>query len=238
MHSDVFWWISLSVSIACLTFLLARSRLLQRENENLKNIHRLLQEDHAKECERRAIAEERASRIFELEQMIQIKTENIENLLKDQSELKRELAEKNIRLIQQVQYDEEKNHFLQQAQERLNESFKVISTEAFNHNVQSFLELATARFEKLQDFAKQELVVRQQAIDHLVQPIQSCLQTVEQKMAELEKSRLMAYSSLTEQVSSLARTQTKLQAETANLVKALRMPHVRGRWGRFNYNVS
>jgi DNA recombination protein RmuC len=228
---DIFLWISLSVSVASFAFLWARCRYLQKENKDVKSIKISLQESYAKECERRAIAEEKASRLVELEQVTQKKTESIEKLLIEQSDLKRQLAEKETLLIHQMQYEEEKLILLQQAQERLTETFKVISAEALNHNIHSFLELAISRFEKLQDHAKQDLTLRQQAIDHLLGPIQSCLHNVDQKMAELEKSRLMAYSSLTEQVHSLAKTQTQLQVETANLVKALRMPHVRGRWG-------
>lgn len=224
-------WMGLSLLLVSLTLLGARSRRLQYENLHLQSTSHTLQENWMRECERRAIAEEKASRLMELEKVIKNKEESVEKLLTEQITLKSQLAEKEMCLIQQTQYEQERLVLLQQSQDRLKESFKALSTDALNHNIQTFLELATARFEKIHDHAKQELNVRHQAIDHLVKPIQSCLQTVDQKMADLERSRLMAYSTLTEQVHSLAKTQTQLQMETANLVKALRMPHVRGRWG-------
>jgi DNA recombination protein RmuC len=226
-----FPWIGFIVLLVVLAFLWARGRRLQHEKQHLQTINHTLQESWMRECERRATAEEKASRVLELEKGIKQKDENFEKLLLEQSDLKSQIAEKQTRLTQQAQYEQERLTLLQQAQERLTEAFKVLSTDALNHNIQTFLELATARFDKLQDHAKQDLTIRQQAIDHLVKPIHSCLQTVDQKMADLERARLIAYSSLSEQVSSLAKSQTQLQTETANLVKALRMPHVRGRWG-------
>lgn len=223
--------ICLAILIVVAAFLGARGRRLRQENLLLKNVSATLQDNLMRECERRAIAEEKASRIPEIEKITAHKSELIEKLTGELGEIKNQLTERETRLVQQTHYQQEKLVLLQQAQERLTEVFKTISTEALNHNVQTFLELATARFEKIQDHAKQDLTLRQQAIDHLVKPIHSCLQTVDQKMADLERARLIAYSSLSEQVSSLVKTQLQLQSETSNLVKALRMPQVRGRWG-------
>jgi DNA recombination protein RmuC len=47
----------------------------------------------------------------------------------------------------------------------------------------------------------------------------------------MEKERAQAYGGLNRQLLEVTATQQKLHAETANLVTALRAPHVRGRWG-------
>ena len=50
-------------------------------------------------------------------------------------------------------------------------------------------------------------------------------------MSGMEKARQEAYGAVTQHLGTLANTQERLRLETGNLVKALRTPHVRGRWG-------
>ena len=91
--------------------------------------------------------------------------------------------------------------------------------------------MAKTQLEKFQESARGDLDKRQTAIDELVKPVKESLGKVDAKLQEIEKTRIEAYSGLTEQVKSLSETQKDLRTETANLVKALRRPQARGRWG-------
>ncbi len=118
-----------------------------------------------------------------------------------------------------------------QAERTLREAFESLSSEALRRNNQSFLELAKETLASYQEQATGELERRKQAIDALVQPVRETLDRFDAKIQDVEKARLEAYSSLREQVVALGATQQTLHAETSNLVKALRAPNVRGRWG-------
>lgn len=127
-------------------------------------------------------------------------------------------------------YDEKVRAF-ETAESRLTDAFQNLASHALTRNNQLFLDLAKANLEKLQAEAKGDLEQRQQAIAAVVEPIQLALGKIDAEVRRVESSRLEAYGALSEQVKSLLGSQEKLQIETGNLVKALRRPEARGRWG-------
>ena len=146
-----------------------------------------------------------------------------------------QLREDNANLKAQLEGErraaQERSESFKQAAGELSEKFKALSRDALKDNNQSFLDLARATLEKFQTSAKGDLELRQRAIDQLVKPLKESLERVDGKIGEMEKARAGAYSELREQVRALATSQLQLQSETGNLVKALRTPHIRGRWG-------
>jgi len=135
------------------------------------------------------------------------------------------------RLEEQLKANQEKLTLISNAETKLGDAFKALSADALRNNNQSFLELAKQNLDSFQQTAKGELERRQNAIDELIKPLKESLEKVDGKIGELEKNRVGAYSELREQVKILAQSHSQLQSETGNLVKALRAPHVRGRWG-------
>lgn len=158
-----------------------------------------------------------------------------ERRLRDFQEENRQLLSKKAELEAVLSYERkahgEKVALLNEAQVKMSDTFKALSVDVLKHNSQSFLDIATAKLEKLQEAARGDLNVKHHAIQEMVKPIKESLEKVNDKIHLLETARTQAYTSLTEQVKSLALTQTRLQSETSNLVKALRQPVVRGRWG-------
>ena len=120
---------------------------------------------------------------------------------------------------------------LESAESRLTDAFQSLAGQALTRNNQQFLALAKENLEKLQSEAKGDLEQRQQAIAAVVEPIKIALGKIDEEVRRVETSRMQAYGELSQQVKSLLGSQEKLQLETGNLVKALRRPEARGRWG-------
>src|SRR5215472_5958624 len=126
---------------------------------------------------------------------------------------------------------EEKLRLLQDAGEQLKVQFKSLAAAALDSNNTNFLQLAKSVLQNYQTQAASDLAQKEQAVKNLVEPIAQSLAGMNLQIQELEKTRAEAYGTLTSQVASLLDTQKALQTETGNLVKALREPQARGRWG-------
>jgi DNA recombination protein RmuC len=111
-----------------------------------------------------------------------------------------------------------------QAERRLRDTFQALAADALNANRSAFLDLAKTSFSGFQKEAALDLESRQKAIDGVVQPVIATLKAVDQKLAEAERARAVAYAQLAEQMKALSDS-------THTLSRALRTPAVRGRWG-------
>jgi DNA recombination protein RmuC len=129
---------------------------------------------------------------------------------------------------------EEEKALLLNAQARLSDAFRALAAEALKSSNQDFLALAETRFAALKQEAAGELEARKTAIETLVQPLQQALEAYQNETKALEAMRLEAVATVKQQLGDVVKAQTSLQRETANLVKALRQPQVRGRWGEIH----
>ncbi|PLX98589.1 MAG: DNA recombination protein RmuC, partial [Desulfuromonas sp.] len=150
---------------------------------------------------------------------------------KRREELLQNLARAESRLEAERQAQQEKLQLFADNQRQLEKNFQALSAQALAANNRSFLDLAKTTLDGYQQQAKGDLDARRQAIDQLVQPLQQSLEKVDGKIEQLERSRSGAYARLDEQIKALFNSQERLQTETGNLVRALRTPAVRGRWG-------
>lgn len=125
----------------------------------------------------------------------------------------------------------EKLELLMQASAELQNSFKALAADALKNNNSSFLQTAQETLKRFQAEARGDLDARQKAVADLVTPVRESLSKVDAQIQQMEIARGEAYGDLRAQVQSLIITQKELQSETGNLVRALRTPNVRGRWG-------
>jgi DNA recombination protein RmuC len=171
-------------------------------------------------------------KISEQQQALDAATGELTRAREAQASLRTTIAELETRLAEERRSAADKLALLNDAQARLTDAFRALSAEALKSNNQAFIDLAKATLEKFQEGARGDLEARRKAVDELVRPLRESLEKVDTKLGEMEKTRISAYSALSEQLKGLVETHLpQLHSETQNLVRALRQPTVRGRWG-------
>jgi DNA recombination protein RmuC len=171
------------------------------------------------------------ARLSLMEDELAVEKANLERLLVDQKKLVESRARLESALESERKTGHEKIELLTKAGEDLQNAFKALAADALKSNNLSFLQIAEESMKRFQSEAKGDLEARQKAVADLIAPVRESLGKVDAQIQQMEIARGEAYGDLKAQVQSLIVTQKELRSETGNLVRALRTPNVRGRWG-------
>ena len=215
------WWMS-------------RIRYLKAHQEMLLSLRRETDRTHGEMVrltEAHAAAEVRAERAEALEARLQQREAQMAALQETISDLRSRGARLETIIRQDRQALKEKLSLVEGWQDRLTDAYKGLSTQALKENNRVFMDLAQATLARFVDRARSDLDQRSQAVDGMLKPLQEALERYEHNTRSMERARQDAYGELRQQVHALMATQERVHKETSRLVKALRVPHVRGRWG-------
>ncbi len=149
----------------------------------------------------------------------------------DNAELRSRQARLATLIRQERKAAEEKVRLLTEARTAMTDAFKALAAGALQDNRQSFMDLARSAFSGYLDTAKSEFDARDREAKAVIRPLKEALDKYDQHVLDMERLRENAYGGLSEQLNGMATAQEALRRETGKLVKALRVPHVRGRWG-------
>jgi len=114
---------------------------------------------------------------------------------------------------------------------RLRDAFQALAATTLKTSTDEFLKLAEQKIGNVHKDAALDLGQRQQQLDSLVAPIRDTLAQVGLKLSEVEKQRVNDTAGIRSTLEAVQQANQKLEREAQSLVKALRTPNVRGRWG-------
>ncbi|MEO8505240.1 MAG: DNA recombination protein RmuC [Acidobacteriota bacterium] len=126
----------------------------------------------------------------------------------------------------------EQREFVERSRHDLEAVFRSLAASALEGSTEQLLKLAEQRLGSARTLAASDLDTRRAGIEALLEPLRDTLTRLDVRTAELERSRVDAYSRLDEQVKLLVNATGELHERTATLTSALRgSAQVRGRWG-------
>jgi DNA recombination protein RmuC len=172
-----------------------------------------------------ARAEERASRVEQLESALSETQDAAADTRANLAALSAEAAAREAAFGQQIAQ-------LEAMRDALKLEFGALAQAALRSNEQTFLRLANETFAKHREGAAADLGKTRTELSALLQPVQETLTRYQQNLGELERQRASEQGALKEQLTALAEAQGQVKAEAARLTQALRSnSQVRGAWG-------
>ena len=147
---------------------------------------------------------------------------------------KQKLASIEAKYEAEIKAADDKLKLLEEARDRLKDSFKALSADALSKNNESFIKLAEENLKKHQQSAKDDLEKRQQAITKTVEPVSQTLKTFSERVNKIEERRIESEGSIKKELQKLSEMHLRLDQSTSSLVQALRAPQVRGQWGEMH----
>jgi DNA recombination protein RmuC len=145
--------------------------------------------------------------------------------------IREENAQLRTELHHRQQVVPEQLELLHKAETQLKASFDALASTALRATTDEFLKLADQKLGNVQKETMGEISKKQVALDEMIQPIRDALVAVDAKLAESERTRIETSTTLNTLIRHLGQGQEQLRGATQNLVRALRTPSVRGRWG-------
>lgn len=188
--------------------------------------HRLIAE-----MRERASVEEVSRRVPDLEKQVTSLSEKRDALLEYNSALRQEVADLTRMVEKEQEASRERLKAYEEAENKLADAFKALSAKALEANNEQFLQLARSLMDQIRERTTGELDLKQKEFKNIVSPLSDSLNQFKEQVHRIETERIRSYSSLTDYLNTLKESQERLSGETRNLVKALRKPNVRGRWG-------
>lgn len=125
----------------------------------------------------------------------------------------------------------DKAELIDQARRRLTDAVTSTSREALDANSRTLLRLAQTKLAEFQSGARADLNTRQHTITELVEPVMRGLAQVGTTLQRLDVDRAAGRAAIEAQLKCMGEHGELLATETRSLVRALRTPTVRGRWG-------
>ncbi|HXG89366.1 MAG TPA: DNA recombination protein RmuC [Vicinamibacterales bacterium] len=174
---------------------------------------------------------ETARRLGDVQEDLKQTRQDLQNTQLASIAIREENAQLRTEVAHQRQIIPEKVALVEQAQVQLKASFDALAGAALRATTEEFLKLADQKLGNVHKDALGEIGRRQTALDDLLKPIRDALSQVDVKLGEGEKNRIQTGTAIATLLRELNQQQERLRGETQNLVRALRTPNVRGRWG-------